>query len=269
MDPYHCIEEFGKLRRLTGNSTVLGEFWEYQVRDSLQEYVERVHSARTLRVSSGIVHPLQGVDGPANRSGHEVAASKRGQCDIILYENTPGKVQEFCAGRLVVADPSAVRAVIEVTTTVSSSTLLKKLDQLWHIKQNNADILIYMFILDLRETTENAIAVKLESLGEQGRPLPSATLILGKYCNLLSKECLDGSICIDIIYGASYSKEEALAREPASEVSILMEAQTGVPRLIDLWGGSLGVFFERILDDLQDSLEQRCSEEVLDLDIDF
>jgi hypothetical protein len=125
MQDYYCNlreELFVKrkqLRTLTLQSKIQGDFSEALIREFLVKFI-----ADSFAVKHGILYDDKG------------KSSK--ECDIIIYEKDNKPWFEF--GDLVIANPEDVRFVIQIKSSITSSTLKSAIDNLKAVKKLNKNI---------------------------------------------------------------------------------------------------------------------------------
>jgi len=113
------LAERDKLQTLTRQSKIQGEYLEALIRKLIGQYIDD-----KFKVKYGIL-----VDDKGNRSG---------ECDIIIYEQGKKPVFEF--GDLVIVNSKDVRFVIQIKSTLTSSTLKSAIKNLKKIKDLNKNI---------------------------------------------------------------------------------------------------------------------------------
>jgi hypothetical protein len=111
------LANIDKLKFFTSQTKIKGEYLEALVRDLVRKYIDD-----KFKVKYGIL-----VDDKGNRSG---------ECDIIVYEQGKKPVFEFRED-LVIVNAKDVRFVIQVKSTLTSSTLKNAIKNLKKVKELN------------------------------------------------------------------------------------------------------------------------------------
>jgi hypothetical protein len=111
------LANIDKLKFFTSQTKIKGEYLEALVRDLVRKYIDD-----KFKVKYGIL-----VDDKGNRSE---------ECDIIVYEQGKKPVFEFRED-LVIVNAKDVRFVIQVKSTLTSSTLKNAIKNLKKVKELN------------------------------------------------------------------------------------------------------------------------------------
>lgn len=131
------VSKSERIELLIQHSQTKGNYREHLVRSILQKYLPNKYS-----VATGFIE-----------------GCKR-QCDILIYDSLNFS-PFFCENDLVVVPLKAVRAVIEVKTTLDTNSLKEALDLLWEVaRHNNEPAPIFKGIFGFKKgyESENSIS---------------------------------------------------------------------------------------------------------------
>jgi hypothetical protein len=169
---FEDLRRYYKLKELTSNTVVLGQFVELRLMAWLKEHViHRLYQGHSLYLGTGTIHVPK------------TEPDRRGQCDIVLYEALPKKV-EFRQDDLVVVGPEAVWGIIETKSALTSQERLENaLRQVRQFKNMAPAALVYLFARD--SISADTLIEHLEDLSLRGSPiqaLPDAIILVEQQC---------------------------------------------------------------------------------------
>lgn len=183
------LERYNALKQCTTHGTVLGQFVEMRLRSWLREHFgNRLYKGHLLVVGTGIINDA--VDNPVDK----------GQCDVLIYEALPDTIK-FIQEDLVVVNSGAVRAIIEVKSTIADVGALEDaLLQLEYLRNIAPDAKVYLFIRNLSiPSWKSQEATTLDQyLGKWGDIKPEGHRFNHFYLKVLEQKAKTLEIEIDL-----------------------------------------------------------------------